>query len=76
MVILMVLILAQTAYLFVLFFRLYENVHWVSYVMNTLALVMSLYVIWRDRDPAYKIGWILLICLFTVDGVTPSSVAI
>ena len=65
----MVLILAQTAYLFVLFFRLYENVHWVSYVMNTLALVMSLYVIWRDRDPAYKIGWILLICLFTVVGV-------
>ena len=30
---------------------------------------MALFIIWRDENPAYKIGWLLVICLFPIFGV-------
>ena len=33
-------------------------------------LLMCLFIVWRDDNPAYKMGWILLVCLLPVLGVT------
>ena len=35
-----------------------------------IAFLMCLFIIWRDDNPAYKIAWILTVCLFPILGVT------
>ncbi len=65
-----VLILAQVAWLVVMLFTLTEYGTWVSVVFSAASALMALFIIWRDDNPAYKMGWILLVCLLPVLGVT------
>jgi cardiolipin synthase len=50
-------------------YRLADYAKWISIGFTVVAVIMALFIIWRDFNPAYKIGWILLICLLPVMGV-------
>jgi len=63
------LIFVQLGYFIVLTYKLADYADWITIGFTVLAVIMALYIIWRDYNPAYKIGWILLICLFPILGV-------
>jgi cardiolipin synthase len=65
----LVFILVQLFYLFVLTFRLVDYAKWVEACFMIIAVILALFIIWRDYNPAYKIGWILLVCLLPIMGV-------
>ena len=62
------LILVQLGWFAVLLFKLADYASWISVLFTVLAALMALFVIWRDVNPAYKMGWILLICLMPILG--------
>ena len=62
------LILVQLGWFAVLLFKLADYASWISVLFTVLAALMALFVIWRDDNPAYKMGWILLICLMPILG--------
>ena len=64
------LILVQFGVFVVLLLELGDYTKWVSVLFTVLAVMMALFVIYRDDNPAYKIGWILLICLFPILGAS------
>ena len=64
------LIVVQLGWFAVLLFKLTDYASWISIIFTILAALMALYVIWRDDNPAYKIGWILLIALMPILGST------
>ena len=65
----LVFLLVQLYYFFLLMYRLADYAKWISIGFTVVAVIMALFIIWRDFNPAYKIGWILLICLLPVMGV-------
>jgi len=65
-----VLILAQVAWFGVMLMTLKDYGTWVSVTFTITSALMALFIIWRDDNPAYKMGWILLVCLMPVLGVT------
>ena len=65
----LVFILIQLYYFFVLVFKLAYYAKWISIGFTVVAVILALFIIWRDYNPAYKIGWILLICLLPIMGV-------
>lgn len=64
------LILVQLGYFIVLMYKLADYAEWISIFFTVLVVITVLYIIWRDYNPAYKIGWILLICLLPVLGLS------
>ena len=64
------LILIQIGWFAVALLRLSEYSVWVSVFFTAAAVLMALFITWRDDSPAYKTGWILLICILPVFGVT------
>lgn len=62
------LILIQLGWFAILLLRLAEYASWISVVFTVGAALMALFIIWRDDNPAYKIGWILLVCLMPILG--------
>ena len=62
------LILVQVAWLAALFLRVTEAASWITLIFMVLGAVVALYVIYKDDNPAYKIGWILLIGLLPLLG--------
>lgn len=56
-----ILIALQVYWLFLLFAALKEHAVWLESALGFLALVMFLAVIISEQNPAYKIGWIVLI---------------
>lgn len=65
-----VLILVQMGWLGLLILRLANYAVWIYLLFIALAALMCLFIVWRDDNPAYKMGWILLVCLLPVLGVT------
>jgi len=64
------LILIQVGYFVLIIANLSANSYWFTVVFSAAAVVMALYVIWRDDNPAYKMGWLILICLLPILGAT------
>lgn len=62
------LILLQVGWFVMLFFRLVEHTSWITLIMTLLSAIVALYVIYKDDNPAYKIGWILFIGLVPLLG--------
>lgn len=62
------LILVQMGWIALQVLKLANYGTWVYAILIIASLSMSLFVIWRDDNPAYKIGWILLICLLPILG--------
>lgn len=65
-----ILILIQAGWYVILLFALANYSSWISLAFTVMAALIALYVIWRDDNPAFKVGWILLICLLPVLGGT------
>ena len=64
------LILVQVGWFAVALLALTEYGTWVSMIFSVASALMALFIIWRDDNPAFKIGWILLVGLLPVLGVT------
>lgn len=62
------LILVQAAWLLLLLFQLLEDYAWLGMAFTALSIVMALYVINKDDNPAYKIAWLLFITLLPLMG--------
>lgn len=64
------LILVQMGWIALQILKLANYGTWVYGFLILASLSMSLFVIWRDDNPAFKVGWILLICLLPILGGT------
>ena len=60
------LVLLQAGYFALLVFRLDSYAEWATMVNRAIGIIASIYIIWRDYNPAYKISWLFFI------GVLPS----
>ncbi|MBR3147426.1 MAG: cardiolipin synthase [Eubacterium sp.] len=60
------LVLLQAGYFALLVFRLDSYADWATALNRAIGIVCSIYIIWRDYNPAYKISWLFFI------GVLPS----
>ena len=73
LVITVVLILLQMGLIAFYLIKLADYGGWVQTALIIGSLSMVLFVIWRDDNPAYKMGWIMLLCLFPILGGTMYS---
>ncbi len=64
------LIVIQTGWLVLWFFRLAAYDYWVSMALTIFSGLISLYIINKNENPAYKIAWIFLIAIVPVFGGT------
>ena len=64
----LVLIVVQLATLFLVLFYVQNNAVWFQ-ILSGLSIVMTLVVVVRDLNPAYKIGWMLLFMFFPSTGI-------
>lgn len=64
------LILVQMGWFAVLLLQLADYASWISMIFTVLSALMALFIIWRDDNPAYKMGWTMLVCLLPILGVT------
>lgn len=62
-----VLITIQIAILFAIFFYATNNTLWIQ-ILSALSIIMTLVVVVRDLNPAYKIGWMLLFMFLPLYG--------
>ena len=58
----------QTYLLGLLTFRFVAYAEWIDHGFKILAVVLALYIIYRDYNPAYKIGWLFLLGLLPIFG--------
>lgn len=63
-----VLVLLQIAWLLWAFFSLTTGRVWVNAALNALSVLIVLYLVRKDENSAYKIGWIVLIGVFPLLG--------
>ncbi len=70
LVITIFLILVQFAWIGFAILKLNDYAPYMSILFNIGAVLMALFVIYRDDTSAYKLGWILLICLVPIFGAT------
>jgi len=68
LVITTVLILAQMGLIAFYILKLADYGEWIKALLMLGAVSMILFVLWRDDNPAYKIGWIMLICTLPILG--------
>lgn len=66
--IMVLIILAQFAWLAVELLKLADYSEVISIAFMILSALMALFVVYRNDNPAYKMGWVLLICLLPVLG--------
>lgn len=64
------LIILQAVYIGFWIYRFYDYSKYISIGFTVLQVICVLYIIWRDNNPAYQIGWIVLVCLLPVFGTT------
>ena len=62
------IILLQLAWTSLLLFRLTEYSTIIGVIFRTLSLIMVVYLVSKDGNPAYRIGWIVLILVFPLFG--------
>ena len=63
-----ILCLAQIVCLCAMFFGLAEYQAFIQIGLNILSVIMVLYLIRKELNPAYKIAWILLCCMLPLLG--------
>ena len=63
------LLLLQFAWLFYLLIALAQYAVWFNLAMSLVGIVLSLYIIRRDENPAYKLAWLLLFGIMPLFGV-------
>ena len=63
-----ILILLQAVYVWEFLFNLARYSPYISAVITVGAVIMALYIVWRDDNPAYKMGWLMIICLMPILG--------
>lgn len=61
-------ILLQLFYLCTMIFELVNYADWVGFIFKGVTVISAIYIVWRDYNPAYKIGWIILIAVFPILG--------
>lgn len=69
-VIVSLLLLMQFVVLFLLLSRFAEFAPWYGVIMTAASLLLSIVIVSQDRDPAYKIAWIIPILSVPLFGVT------
>ena len=67
-VITVVLVLAQVAWLLWAFFSLTQGRVWLNAALNVLSVLIVLYLVRKEENSAYKVGWIALIGVFPLLG--------
>lgn len=68
MVVTGLLILVQFVWIVSIFWILAEQAVWIDTAFTLLSLLMTLYIINKDENPAYKLGWILIIGIIPLLG--------
>ncbi len=63
-----VLVTIQILWLLHAFFGLAQYTFWINAALTVVSLLMVLYLIRKDLNPAYKIAWMLVCCLTPVLG--------
>lgn len=63
------LILVQMGWFAVLLLKLADYASWISILFTVIAILMALFIVWRDDNPAYKVGWIMIISIVPILGV-------
>lgn len=61
-----ILLLLQFVQIFIMFTILNENYNYLSVLFTTLGIVVAIYIVNTDRQPAYKIAWIVPLLIFPV----------
>lgn len=64
------LILIQLGWFALLLLKLADYASWISMLFMVVAVVMALYIVRRDDNPAYKMGWIIIVSIVPILGVT------
>ena len=67
-IITVLLILIQVIWLIFMLEKLTEYVSWITTVFSVLSILVVLYIIGKDDNSAYKIGWIVLIMALPLFG--------
>ena len=60
------LLLLQFVQIFIMFTILNENYNYLSVLFTTLGIIVAIYIVNTDRQPAYKIAWIVPLLIFPV----------
>ena len=63
-----ILILVQIIWFLFVMLRLARYASWISTAFTILSVVMALYIIGKDDNSAYKVGWIVLILVLPLLG--------
>ncbi len=63
-----IMILIQITYLALFFMEILDGVPWLHSALEILSFVMAIYIVNQEDNPAYKIGWLLLMGFFPVFG--------
>ena len=68
MTIMGILILIQFAWMAIMVLRLGDYSRSITLVFNIFAIMVALFIIYRDESSAYKLGWIMIICIMPILG--------
>lgn len=60
------LLLLQFVQIFIMFTILNENYNYLSIIFSTLGIGVAIYIVNADRNPAYKLAWIVPLLIFPV----------
>lgn len=60
------MLLLQFVQIFVMFTILNENYNYLSILFSTLGIGVAIYIVNTDRNPAYKLAWIVPLLIFPV----------
>ena len=61
-----ILIIIQFAWMALMVMRLGDYSRSINIMFNFLAIVAALFIIYRDESSAYKLGWVMIICLMPI----------
>ena len=62
-------LLFQFAWLFWLTMQLAQHAVWIELGLSLLSLLLALVIVRREDNPAYKLGWLFVLCALPVFGV-------
>ena len=68
--IMVLLILIQFGWIAVKLVEFADYSQVIGVIFTIFSVLMALFVVYRNDNPAYKMGWVLLICLLPVLGAT------
>lgn len=62
------ILIVQVFWLFTILFRLSEYSAIISGLLGVLSILVTLYIVYKDENPAYKLAWIVPILMFPLFG--------